>query len=85
MGIDQGTLARVETLLAADRGVTKVERSPWGREGEMTLCVQTRSGRDATRLFHAIASLAPAEPRGPVTVSTRSGLTFSAPRLPRAR
>jgi hypothetical protein len=85
MGIDRGMFARVEALLAADRGVTKVERSPWGREGEVTLCARTRSGRDATRLFRAIVSLAPARPRGPVTVSTRSGLTFHAPRLPRAR
>jgi hypothetical protein len=83
MGIDLGMLARVESLLAADRGVTKVERFGWGREGEMTLCATTRSGRDATRLFRAIVSLAPAKPRGPVTVSTRSGLTFSAPRLRR--
>jgi len=85
MGIDRGMFAKVETLLAADRGVTKVERSPWGREGEVMLCARTRSGRDATRLFHAIAALAPARPRGPVTVSTRSGLIFHAPPLRRVR
>jgi hypothetical protein len=85
MGIDRVTFTKVETLLAADRGVTKVERSPWGREGEVTLCATTRSGRDATRLFRAIAALAPAKPRGPITVSTRSGLTFTAPRLRRVR
>jgi hypothetical protein len=80
MGIDGGAARAVDDLLARDPGVSSVERRPWGREGEMTLCVELRSEADAERLFHAVAALFPADPRGPLTVSTRSGLRFAAPR-----
>ena len=79
MGIDRPTLEAVESLLAADAAVTAVERSPWGREGEVTLCARLRSDADAGRLFRAIAGLFPAEPRGPLSVATRTGLVFHAP------
>lgn len=67
-GIDGGTLARVERLLAADRGVRRVSRHPWGREGEVTLCARTRSNGDAARLARRIRAMIPPRPRGPVTV-----------------
>ena len=67
-GIDGGTLARVERLLSADRGVRRVSRHPWGREGEVTLCARTRSNGDAARLARRIRALIPPRPRGPVTV-----------------
>ena len=79
MGIDRPTLEAVESLLAADAAVTAVERSPWGREGEVTLCARLRSDSDAGRLFRAVAGLFPAEPRGPLSVATRTGLVFHAP------
>ena len=79
MGIDRPTLEAVQSLLAADAAVTAVERHPWGREGETTLCVRLRSEADAERLFRAVAGLFPAEPRGPLSVATRTGLVFHAP------
>ena len=79
MGIDRPTLQAVESLLAADAAVSTVERSPWGREGEVTLCARLRSEADAERLFRAVAGLFPAEPRGPLSVATRTGLVFHAP------
>jgi hypothetical protein len=78
MGIDRGAARAVDELLASDPAVTSVELYPWGREGEKTLCVRLRSEADAERLFHAIKDLFPADPRGPLTVSTRNGLRFGA-------
>jgi hypothetical protein len=80
MGIDQGTLKSVDRLLARDRGVRNVDRRRWGREGEVTLCVQTRTRADAKRLFTRVKKLFPAKPRGPLTVETNGGLSFHAPR-----
>jgi hypothetical protein len=80
MGIDSGTYARVDRLLARDRGVRNVDRSRWGREGEVTLCVTTRTRADSRRLFTRIKALFPRKPRGPLTVETASGLSFHAPR-----
>lgn len=79
MGIDRPTLEAVEALLASDPAVASVERRGRGREGETELCAEIRSNADAERLFHRVAALLPADPRGPVSVSTRTGLTASAP------
>jgi hypothetical protein len=80
MGIDREASRAVDQLLAGDPAVTSVELYPWGREGEKTLCVRLRSEADAERLARAISALFPAEPRGPLSVSTRNGLRFSAGR-----
>jgi hypothetical protein len=77
-GIDRSFDA-VERLLAGDRAVRAVTRHGWGREGETTLCVRTRSGADAARLFHAARRLIPARPRGPVSLSTQGGLRYQSP------
>jgi hypothetical protein len=78
MGIDSGALQRVEALLAARR--IPVQRTPWGREGEVTLCATPRIPADAERLAREIAALLPADPRGPVAVTTAAGFTFQAGR-----
>jgi hypothetical protein len=78
MGIDRGTLRRVEALLAADPAVTAVIRSPWGREGEVTLCAAVRSDADRDRLFAAVAALFPRRPHGPLSIRTNDGREFRA-------
>lgn len=78
-GIDSPTLQAVQSLLNKDRAVRSVSRHPWGREGEVTLCANTRARADSVRLFQAIRRLVPARPRGPVTIRTSQGLTFEAP------
>ena len=80
MGIDRNAAQAVQVLLASDPGVVSVEAYPWGREGESTTCVFTRTEPDAERLLHAVGKLFPADPRGPLTVSTRTGLRRSAGR-----
>lgn len=77
-GIDRSSQA-IERLLAGDRAVRAVTRHGWGREGEITLCVRTRSGADANRLFHAARRLIPVRPRGPVSLRTLGGLRYETP------
>jgi len=67
-GIDGTTLDRVEHYLAGERTVTSVSRHPWGREGEVTLCVRGRGDSDLVRIGNRIRAAIPARPRGPVTV-----------------
>ena len=80
MGIDTAALQSVEALLDGLRGVRSVTRHPRGREGEVSLCVRTRSRADSARLFQAIRQRIPARPRGPVSIQTLEGRRFDAPR-----
>ena len=75
-GIDGDTRARVETLLVSDRAVVGFAARHWGREGETTLCVRTRAGPDAARLFHAIRAMVPLRARAPISIRTDAGLNF---------
>lgn len=78
MGIDRGALAKVEALVAEADGA-RAERSPWGREGEVTLCVRTRTPAQAAELFDRISDSLPADPRGPISVATAAGRRFESP------
>jgi len=82
MGIDRGAFEAVEKLLARDKGVAGSEQKRWGREGEVTICVQAKSNADAARLFGEIKKLFPAKPRGPLTVETLAGARFEAGATP---
>ncbi|HEX8642026.1 MAG TPA: hypothetical protein VF704_12850 [Allosphingosinicella sp.] len=79
MGIDRPTFEAVEALLAADPAVTGIERSRRGREGEVELCVTTAADADAERLLRRIEASLPADPRGPISATTRTGLSARAP------
>ena len=78
-GIDRAVLEKVDALLSGDKGVSTVGREPWGREGEITLCVATRSEADATRLFGRVKALFPAMTEKPLRVETRAGQRYHAP------
>lgn len=81
-GIDRGVYETVVAMLAHDAGVSKTEEMHWGREGEVTLCVRTKTRGDAARLFGKIKALFPARPRGPLTVDTAAGSRFEAGATP---
>jgi hypothetical protein len=68
MGIDRPTLARMERTLQGDRRVRRFTRHPWGREGEVTLCIYTRTYGGAGDLSRQLRAMIPARPRGPVSV-----------------
>jgi hypothetical protein len=68
-GIDGQTLARMDRALRLDRRVSRVTRHPWGREGEVTLCIYTRTYAGAVPLSRELRRMIPARPRGPVSVN----------------
>lgn len=78
-GIDNPVREQVQSMLVGDRAVTGFQANRWGREGEVTLCVRTRAAPDATRLFHQVRAIIPAQPRGPITMRTLSGLSYDTP------
>ena len=67
-GIDQPTFARMELRLRADRRVRSFTRHPWGREGEVTLCVHPARPRDRAGLAQDLRAMIPPRPRGPIQV-----------------
>lgn len=77
-GIDGDVLQKVDALLAGDKGVAGIERERWGREGEITLCVDTKTDADASRLFGQIKPLFPSGKEKPMRVETRAGERFEA-------
>lgn len=78
-GIDNPLRERVQGMLVGDRAVTGFQADRWGREGEVTLCVRTRAAPDATRLFHQVRAMIPAQPRGPIALRTTGGLSYDTP------
>ena len=68
-GIDGATLTRMERTLRIDRRVRRFTRHPWGREGEVTLCVYTRGHAAAGPLSRQLRAMIPPRPRGPVDVT----------------
>ncbi len=78
-GIDPDVLEKVDALLAGDTGISTIDRKQWGREGEITLCVDTKTDADAARLFGAVKRLFPVSSFMPISVETGAGLQFRVP------
>jgi len=78
MGIDGDAYARVETWLAAHKDlVTDVEVTPWGREGERTVCVMTSSPAAIKPVFSGVVKQLPAVgKKAPITAMSRTGGHF---------
>ena len=73
-GVDAETKAAVERYLEGARGVAGSTSKAWGREGESTRCVVTRTRADTDRIYRDLAALVPPTARrGPVTVTTADG------------
>ena len=69
----------VEALLSGDTGVATVDRKRWGMDGEVTLCVVTRTDAEANRLFEQVKGVFPASSAKPLRVETGSGKAYQAP------
>lgn len=78
-GIDHDVLEKVDALLSRDTAVSTIDRQRWGREGEITLYIDTNTTTDATRLFGAVKRLFPASSVKPISVETGAGQQFRVP------
>ena len=78
MGIDQEAYGRVETWLAGHKDlVADVKVTPWGREGERTVCVTATSPAAIKPVFSGVVKLLPVEgKKAPITALSRSGGHF---------
>ena len=78
-GIDSATLQKVDALLSGDTGVSTIDRQRWGKEGEIALCIDTKTTADTGRLFGAITHVFPATSVKPISVETAAGQQFRVP------
>ncbi|MDO9335181.1 MAG: hypothetical protein Q7T61_02155 [Caulobacter sp.] len=78
MGIDGEAYARVETWLAGHKDlVAAVKVTPWGREGERTVCVTTTSPAAIKPVFSGVVKLLPVEgKKAPITALSKTGGHF---------
>ena len=78
MGIDQEAYGRVDAWLKANpKLVADVKVTPWGREGERTLCVTTTGPSSIKPVFAGVVKLLPVDgKKAPITALSRTGGHF---------
>jgi hypothetical protein len=85
MGVDRDLRARIVAFVDGSEDVVDAVETPWGREGESTLCVQAAGASATDRVYVRIAGLIPAQSeRAPTTVTHRDGRTKSSTLPPRS-
>jgi hypothetical protein len=68
-GVDRAVVERVSLVAKTDHGVRSITRHPWGREGEMDLCVTAKSAELAPGVFERLRPLIPAKGKiGPISI-----------------
>ena len=78
MGIDGRAFDRVQTWVRRHPGLIRTSSvSSWGREGEKTVCLTTRTRKGVNIAFHDIRGLIGKGQRGPVEVRTLDGRVWS--------
>lgn len=85
MGIDRAAFDRVERYTRANkRLIQSVNVMAWGREGERTICIATRSRAARTTVFMDVRDLIKGKARtGPTTVTTLDGRSWQSSPRPR--
>lgn len=73
MGVDQDLKARIVGVVSGNADVAGSVETPWGREGESTLCIMADAGA-TDRLYDRIVGLLPRySERAPTTVTHADG------------
>ena len=73
-GADQAVADRVALAARTDHGVRRITRRPWGREGELDLCVMAKSAALAPGVFERLRPLIPAKGKaGPISILGPNG------------
>lgn len=79
MGIDSGAFARTKAYLARrPRLIAGVIETPWGREGERTLCIDTRSRKATGQVFADLRRIIGPGRRGPTDLRAADGRRYRA-------
>lgn len=77
MGIDRPLADSVGAAVKADRDLARVERKPWGREGEYDLCLQAKTGRDARAIYERYRAMLPGRAlQAPTSIKGPDGLRY---------
>ena len=77
MGIDRPLADKVDVATKADRDLARVERKPWGREGEYDLCLRAKSGRDAKAIYERYRAMLPGKAlKAPTSITGPDGLMY---------
>ena len=72
-GVNQPLQTRITDLVTSDARVASTSSHPWGREGEVDLCVRARSPRVADSLTRDISAAIASGGRGPPVTVRRGG------------
>jgi hypothetical protein len=83
-GIDGKVLDNARTWLTAHPDmVAQVTETPWGREGERTLCITATGPEAVTPVFRALRYQVPYKiGPSPITLTSKTGDSFRTERLP---
>jgi hypothetical protein len=77
MGVDRPLADRIDASTKVDRDLARVERKPWGREGEYDLCLAAKPGRDAKAIYERYRAMLPGKAlKAPTSIEGPNGLRY---------
>jgi len=76
-GPDLRTRNAIEASVKQNKDIISIRSYPWGKEGESTLCLKIRTGKEKT-VYQLLLSIIPKEARAPTSLKNNiDGHSFS--------
>ena len=76
-GRDWKTEKAINAFIANEPKIVDKTETPWGREGEIDLCLKTKSNSDTQEMFDHIKALIPSYSEYPTQIFSNRGAHFS--------